>query len=97
MFIDFAWRSSKVLVTASRSNLINTNISKAIRPADQSTLITVEIDQRGSVAFAVSVEDTEPIPAPPPTTKKSKFQINKSILKVADEIQVSIITLLVRY
>ena len=87
-------------MASSKSNLINTNISKAIRPADHSTLITVEIDKHGSVAFAVSLEDPKAPPPPVPTPKKpdfksllshtdsDKFHITRSILKVADEIQV---------
>lgn len=92
---DFAWRNSRVLVASSKSYLINTNISEAIRPADHSTLITVEIDKHGSVAFAVSVEDPKAPPALPapvpkkPDFKTDKFHITRSILKVADEIPVS--------
>ncbi len=33
-------------------------MSDAVHPADHSTLVTVQIDKTGSVAFAVGVEDS---------------------------------------
>ena len=56
----FAWRSPKILIASSRQNLYNTSISSAMRPADYSTLVAVEIDKTGTVAFAVGVDDTKP-------------------------------------
>jgi hypothetical protein len=66
MKLDFMWLNSpKVIIASTKQNINNTykyhmnlyNISDAVRPADHSTLVTVEIDKSGSVAFAVGVED----------------------------------------
>jgi len=38
------------------------NISEAIRPADCSSLVTIQMDKHGSVIFAVGVGDSKKIP-----------------------------------
>ena len=53
---DFVWRNSpKIMIASTRTHLFNTCISEAIRPADHSTLVTVQIDKHGSVAFAAGI------------------------------------------
>ena len=38
------------------------NISEAIRPADCSSLVTIQMDKNGSVVFAVGVDDNKKTP-----------------------------------
>jgi hypothetical protein len=60
---NFLWRNSpKVLVASTKETIHNLNISDAIRPADYSTLVTIQMDKHGSVVFAVGVGDTKTNP-----------------------------------
>ena len=61
---DFSWRNDpKCLIVSTRvqnrSKLYNTYISEALRPIDHSTLVTVEMDKYGSIAFALGNEDSK--------------------------------------
>lgn len=56
------WRNGPNSIVASARKpttfkLVNLFMSDAMRPADHSKLVTVEIDNSGSVAFAVGVGD----------------------------------------
>ena len=60
---NFLWRNSpKVIIASTREYLYNMNISDAIRPADYSTLVTIQMDKHGSVVFAVGVGDNKKTP-----------------------------------
>ena len=56
---NFMWKpgNPKVLFASTRDSIWQYHIDDAIRPADYATLITVQMDKRGSVAFAVGVND----------------------------------------
>ncbi|CAF0779751.1 unnamed protein product [Brachionus calyciflorus] len=60
---NFMWRNSPNCIIAStraqnnRALIYNTYISEAQKPAEYSTLVTVEMDKMGSIAFAVGVEN----------------------------------------
>jgi hypothetical protein len=54
------WRNNPKVLVASASNfLYNKSINDAIRPADHSTLVAVDIDKYGSIAFAVGDVPTQ--------------------------------------
>jgi hypothetical protein len=54
---DFAWRNNpKTLIASTMKNLYHMTMSDAVRPAESSSLVAVQIDKFGSVAFAVGVE-----------------------------------------
>ena len=81
--------SPKVIIASTKQNINNTykyhmnlyNICDAVRPADHSTLVTVEIDKSGSVAFAVGVEDIKTDPVIIPDDSKLSF-INRNIKRL---------------
>jgi hypothetical protein len=57
------WRSSNNpndIIANTQNNLFCTSVSDAIRPIDHATLVAVEIDNYGSVAFAASSESAKP-------------------------------------
>lgn len=100
------WRNGPQCIIAStriqnnRSKLYNTYISEALRPADHSTLVTVEMDNYGSIAFAVGVGDTNKVSAHTPDIDSSstcsdndneKFQITQSVLYFDDKEPVILI------
>ena len=54
---NFLWRNNpNTLIASTRQLLYNTCIQDAVRPAENSTLVTVQMDKYGSVAFACGVE-----------------------------------------
>lgn len=54
---NFMWKanSPNTLIAATREQICQTTVLDAIRPADYSALVTVQMDKHGSVAFAVGV------------------------------------------
>jgi len=48
-----------VIIAYTLKELHNIHINDAVRPADHSTLITVEMDKYGSVAFAVGIDENK--------------------------------------
>lgn len=86
-------------MASTRLQLYNTYISEAIRPTEHSTLVSVNIDKYGSVAFAVGVGVDEPKRKDfkddriddrsiDSDIESEKFKITKSVLYVDDQIKV---------
>ena len=82
--------SPNTLIAATRDTIIQTTILDAIRPADYSSLIAVQMDKHGSVAFAVGVGEkrNNDVSMPMPTTKIAFGElITNEIIKTDLEIK----------
>ena len=87
---DFVWRNSpEIIIASTRTHLYNTFISEAIHPADHSTLVAIQIDNRGSMAFAAGIDD-EHSAYNHQYNDEEKFRITKSVLYFHDEIPVKV-------
>lgn len=89
---NFMWKanSPNTLIAATRDTIIQTTILDAIRPADYSSLIAVQMDKHGSVAFAVGVGEkrNNDVSMPMPTTKIAFGElITNEIIKTDLEIK----------
>jgi hypothetical protein len=69
-----------VIVAYTFKELHNIHINDAIRPADHSTLITVEMDKHGSVAFAVGIDENK-------IRKSMLMEESNSVLNLFDQIE----------
>ena len=94
-FKDFMWRNSpKIMVASTRTHLFNTYISEAVRPADHSTLVTVQMDKHGSVAFAAGIGEPKPRKyldleyQSDSDNDAEKFRITRSALYFHDQVPV---------
>jgi hypothetical protein len=86
---DFVWRNSpEIIIASTRTHLYNTFISDAIHPADTSTLVAIQMDNRGSMAFAAGIDDGDSV-YNYPTNDEEKFRITKSVLYFYDKIPVN--------
>jgi hypothetical protein len=58
---NFMWKPAnpKVMFASTRDSIWQYHIDDAIRPADNATLVSVQMDKQGSLAFAVGVYDVE--------------------------------------
>lgn len=52
--LDFMWKGNnpRVIVASGQNNLYCTHMSSAIRPADHSTPVAIDLNKSGSIAFA---------------------------------------------
>lgn len=68
MYLDFLWRNSDSIIASAKAELVNGNVQSTIynafmcetlKPADFVTLVSVEMDKNGSLAFAKGFENEQ--------------------------------------
>lgn len=56
-FKDFVWRDNpNVLIAASKTQLHNRTMNDAVRPGEKASLVSVEMNKCGSLAFTKAIE-----------------------------------------